>query len=63
LAGGNNYLLYIRKIQTVKETMHHDPDLDTVNLQMEVNNSTRGKFLRKRLFFNKEILRMDYIVV
>jgi hypothetical protein len=30
---------------------------------MEVNNVTRSKFLRKRLFFNKEILRMDYIVV
>jgi hypothetical protein len=63
LAGGNNYLLYVRKIQTVKETMHHDPDLDTVNMQMEINNTTRSKFLRKRLFFNKEILRMDYIVV
>lgn len=59
LESDTRYLMLIRMIQSVKEALHHNEDLDKVKIIGEVKNMSRGsKPVSKRLFFNKELLTL-----
>jgi len=57
------YFIFFRVIQSVKETLHHNKDLDTSTLFCELKNLTRPSQVQKRLFFNKQILEIGYLQV
>ena len=59
------YLLFIKMIQSVKETLHHHKDLESNHIMVDIRNTTRldGKPITKRLFFNKELLPIGNVSV
>ena len=53
----------MRQIQTVRETMRHNKELDNHTLSVEVKNVATDKRTNHRLFFNKENIKLGYIPV
>lgn len=59
----DNYLLFLKLIQTQKEVASRSPELDLVHFNCELTNITQGKSNSQRIYFNRELTRMGFIPV
>lgn len=50
-------------IQTVKQVMHHNKELDTSKMILTIKNVTQDKACQKKIFFNREMLNLGYVPI
>lgn len=59
----DNYLLFLKLVQSHKEVASRSHELDLVHFNCEITNITQGKSSHKRIYFNREIVRMGFVPV
>jgi hypothetical protein len=57
------FLLFMKMIQTVKQVMHHNKELDITKMILVVKNTSQDKLCQKKLFFNREMLNIGYVPI
>jgi len=53
----------MKMLQTTRQVMHHNKELDTSKIVLTIHNRTRETLQQKKLAFNKEILNLGNVSV
>ena len=50
-------------IQTAKQVMHHNKELDIAKMILTIKNLTKDKSCQKKVFFNREMLNLGCVPI